>query len=130
MAQTQQAIFFHGEDQKRVDFLNGGTVVNSGDVVVLGGPAASKGMLAVCTSPEGIAANALGAVATRGAFKLLKVVGDAIAFAQSAPVFWDTVNKKVVTAAGANIVFAGMCELAAVAGDDHVKTLLNENATL
>lgn len=130
MAQTQMAVFFHGEDQRRVDFLNGGTAVNSGDVVVLGGPAASKGMLGVCTSPEGIAALTLGSLATRGGYKMKKVVADAIAFAQSAPVFWDTVNFKVVTAAGANIVFAGLCEIAAVAGDDHVKTMLNENATL
>ena len=111
-----KATFFHGY-QERIDYTPPSDV-QSGDVVVIGGE------IGVVTDPQGIKAGKLGSVAVTGIFALVKDA--ATTFNVGAKVFWDTVNKKAVTTAGANIVYAGYCQYAAANGDLTVKTYINK----
>jgi predicted RecA/RadA family phage recombinase len=117
-AQVLEAVYYRGDEQNRFDHVPGADIAN-GKVVDIGNA------IGVCTSPEGIKAGAMGSLARAGVFKLRKAEGTGVVFAQHAKVFWDTVNFTAVAAAGANIVYAGMSDEAAVTGDNHVKTEIN-----
>lgn len=117
MAQTIEAIFYQG-DQKRVDHTPVAAVA-SGVIVDMGN------MCGICTSPQGLAANVLGSLDIWGMYKVRKLAADAGAFAAGADVFWDTVLRKAVIAAGANIIRLGGAIEPALAGDDNVKTWVN-----
>jgi len=113
MTQALQAMFYRGH-QDRMDYKPlTGAVVN-GQVLDIGN------IIAICTSPEGIANVTLGSLAITGVFKL--ACGNTT-FSQGAPVYWDMGN---ATATG-NTTFtrAGIADEAKVAGDDHVKTNIN-----
>lgn len=125
-----QSQFYKGGDQDRWDYTNPGpNAINSGDVVVIGGdPNVALGSrIGCCTAPQGIDPGKLGSLAMKGIFKLNKP--DAIAFNQGDPVFWDDVNNKATQgpySTANQVVFAGLCALAAAATDDNVKTEINE----
>lgn len=121
-AQAVEAIFFHGDDQRRMDYTPAGAAVVNGEVVDMGGD------VGICTSPEGIANGALGSLATDGVFKLKKAEGTGVVFAQGADVFWDTVLRTAVAAAGVNIIRFGKAAYAAVTGDNHVKAIPNADS--
>lgn len=116
MVQILQSIFFQGEDQVREDFTPSVAVV-CGEVVDLGNK------IGCVTSPEGVAANVLGSIATRGCFKLAKGVSVGVTFAKGAPVRFDLSTNLAVTSGG---VPAGHAYSAAANGDDHVKCWINE----
>lgn len=118
MPQTLEAIFYSGDEQCRQDHTPGADMVQ-GEVADLGS------IIGVVTSPQGIKANVLGSLATCGVFKLLKVPGDAVSVPAFQPVFYNVALNKVVAAAGANVVVAGLSMAAAAAGDDHVKVEIN-----
>jgi predicted RecA/RadA family phage recombinase len=120
MAQTLEAIFYRGDNQNRKDFTPSGSSPGVGKVIDIGG------RIGVVTSPQGLSDGVLGSVADEGVFKLKKAVGTGVTFAQGVSVFWDTVNLTAVAAAGANIIYAGVSDEAAVTGDDHVKTDVNK----
>jgi predicted RecA/RadA family phage recombinase len=118
MAQTLEAVFFRG-DQSRTDY-NAGAVAN-GVIVDLGEIAG------VCTSPEGIAASGVGSygsLAISGVFRIKSA--SATVFAKGVDVFWDTVTRLAVTAAGANIIRLGVADMAKANGEDGVCTILNQ----
>lgn len=119
MAQTLEAIFYRGDNQDRCDYTPSGSSPGVGKIIDLGTIAG------VVTSPEGISDGVLGSVATGGVFKVKKAAGGGVTFAQSAQVYWDTVNLTAVAAAGANIIKLGIADEAAANGDDHVKTKVN-----
>lgn len=119
-AQALEAQFYHGNDQKPVDYTPAAAVVN-GQVVRLG----AGNFTGICMKTQGIAANVLGALATAGTFKARKAETGGVTFAQGALVDWDNVNNTAV-ASGAGTWTMGMAEEAAVAGDNHVKVRLNE----
>lgn len=117
MAQTLEAVFFRG-DQDRTDY-NGGAVAN-GVIVDLGE------IVGICTSPEGISASGVGSygsLAISGTFRVIKA--SATVFAKGVDVFWDTVNRLAVTAAGANIIRIGVSDMAGANGEDGVCTIIN-----
>jgi predicted RecA/RadA family phage recombinase len=116
MAQTLEAVFFRG-DQSRTDY-NAGAVAN-GVIVDLGE------MCGVCTSPEGIASGQYGSLAISGVFRIKKA--SATVFAKNVDVFWDTVNRLAVTAAGAGIIRLGVADMAGANGEDGVCTILNQS---
>ena len=119
---TIETIFYQGDDQRRMDYTPSGAAVVNGQVVDMGGD------VGICTSPEGIADGKLGSLATDGVFLLKKLIADAITFAQGADVFWDTVNRKAVTGAGAGIIRFGKAAYAAASGDNHVKAIPNADS--
>jgi len=117
MAQTLQAIFYHGDDQARVDHTPSGALI-CGEVVNLG-----SGYTGVVTSPEGIAANVLGSVATAGKFKFKKASG--VTFSVGDIIQWDDTNNTAVAVSGDWKI--GICvDKAAASGDDYVIGSLNE----
>jgi hypothetical protein len=118
MAQTLEAIFYRGDNQNRFDHTPG-SALSVGTIVDVGNAAG------VVTTPEGIPANTLGSLASAGVFKVKKAVGGGVTFAQKVKVFFDTVARTAVVAAGANIIYLGMSDEAAVDADDHVKTEIN-----
>lgn len=123
MAQTIEAIFHHGNDQRIRDFTPSGAALVSGEVLQYG----AGNIAAVCISPEGIADGVLGAVALGGVWKIKK---DAIdTFALGAKVSWDTDANQAETDGGINDDFAlGVCvEKAAAAADDFVIVDLNQD---
>lgn len=75
----------------------------------------------VTVAPRPIAANALGAVAVEGVFKLPKASG---AIGQGAIVYWDATNSNVTTTSSGN-KRAGKAAEAAASGDAVVPVLLN-----
>lgn len=120
MAQTLEAIFYRGDNQDRIDHTPSGAL-GVGEVVDLGA------IIGIVTSPEGIAANTLGSLATKGTFKLKKVPADTIAYSViGEAVYFNVSSNKVVATSGANVVVAGRLEEAALAADDHVKCAINE----
>ena len=113
---------FYAGPQRRIDYTPGsaqvvGAIIDLGDIV------------GVVTSPEGIAANTLGSLATSGDFNVAKAAGGGVTFAQGAKVYWDTVNLTAVAAAGANIIKLGICKKAAVSADSWVVCGINEEFT-
>jgi len=90
-----------------------GSAVAAGAVVVLND--------LVTVAPRPIAANALGAVAVEGVFKLPKASG---AIGQGAIVYWDSANSNVTTTSSGN-KRAGKAAEAAASGDTVVPVLLN-----
>lgn len=120
MAQTLEAVFYRGDDQDRMDYTPSGSSPGVGKIIDVGG------LAGVVTSPEGLTDGKLGSLASKGVFKIKKAVSGGVTFAQTAKVFWDTVNLTAVAAAGANIIYLGMSDEAAVDADDHVKTRINE----
>lgn len=118
MVQVLESVFYRGDEQNRTDYTPG-SALTTGKVVDLGG------RIGCVTSPQGIAASTLGSIAQAGVFKLKKAVGTGVTFAKQAPVYWHTTNLTAVAAAGADIIYAGLADEAAVTGDDHVKTEIN-----
>jgi len=90
-----------------------GSAVAAGAVVVLAD--------LITVAPRPIAANALGAVAVEGVFKLPKASG---AISQGAIVYWDSTNSNVTTTSSGN-KRAGKAAEAAASGDAVVPVLLN-----
>lgn len=120
MAQTMEAVFYQGDDQRRIDYTPSGAAVVSGELVHLG-----NNLAGAVTSPEGIADGELGSVATAGVFKIKKDGVDT--FARGAKVSWDDTNHQAEPNGGANESFKlGVAVEAAVAADDHVKVSLNQ----
>ena len=119
--QTLEAVFYRGDDQDRMDYTPSGADAGAHTVVNLG-----SGLTGIVTSPEGIADGVLGSVATRGTFKITKDDGGAVNFARCAKVGWDDTAKEAVVA-GTGDWDIGICEEAAVNGDDHVKVALNRD---
>lgn len=120
-AQSQEALFYRGNDQDRMDYTPSGADADANTVVDLG-----SGLTGIVTSPEGIADGELGSVATRGTFKISKDDGGAVNFARGAKVGWDDTNKLAV-AAGTGDWDMGIAEEAAANGDDHVKVAINRD---
>lgn len=89
--------------------------VAAGEVVVVGG--------CVAVSKLDIPANTLGALAMTGVYDVAKDSTTPFAFEQK--VFWHTVDKKAVDAAGADRVEMGICILPAGASDATVRVRLN-----
>jgi len=73
-----------------------GSAVTGGDVVVIGS--------IVAIAKRDIAANALGAVAIKGVFRVAKDTGSASAIAAGAKLYWDAINEVATTTAGSNKV--------------------------
>lgn len=119
-AQALEAQFYHGNDQKPVDYTPATALVN-GQVVRIG----TGNFTGVCMKTQGIAANVLGALATAGTFRVRKAETGGVTFAVGALVDWDDLNNTAV-AATTGIWTMGMAEEAAAAGDNHVKVRLNE----
>ena len=114
MAQILQAVFHQGP-QRRVDHTPSGALV-VGEVINLG-----SNLVAVVTSPEGIAASELGAVDVDGIYLLRKNQVDA--FAAGAKVSWDDTANEAEVDGGVNEDFkVGIAVEAAVAADLFVKT--------
>ncbi len=84
-----QAVFAHEGDF--IDYTPGGAIA-SGDVVVQGD------LVAVATRP--IAANELGALATRGAFDFAKNTN--VAYTVGTILYWDDTNNVVTTTSAGN----------------------------
>jgi hypothetical protein len=84
MSQTQEAVFFHGDNALRLDYVPSGTAMVNGEIRHLGG-----GITAICTSPEGIAVNARGSVAVDKVWKILKDGSSGPVFAKGDRVVWD-----------------------------------------
>lgn len=121
MAQTLEAVFVHGDPQLNLDHTPGSAVAN-GEVVHLGG-----GLFGVCNTPEGIAANALGALATMGVWRFLKDGSAGPTFAVGDVIYWDASAGLAIPAssAGAGDYAIGKCVKAAGASDDGVWGILN-----
>ncbi len=118
MAQTLESIFLQGSDQERLDHTPG-SALTIGEIISMGG------IVGCVTSPEGIAASALGAVAVKGIFRILKDGTAGPTFAQGVQVDWDNTNKLAV-AAGTGDFTLGVCTKAALTGDDGVEVKINE----
>jgi predicted RecA/RadA family phage recombinase len=118
MAQTLEAVFYHG-GQRRIDHTPSGAAVANGQIVNLGG------FIGICTSPEGIADGVLGSLAITGIFKIKKAVGGGITFARGAMVGWNDTTNTAAAAAGAPVIEIGPAIEAAADGDDHVKCNIN-----
>lgn len=98
-------------DGMKLDYTPGSAVA-VGAVVVVGD--------LVCVADRPIDANALGAVAVSGVFKMPKGAG---ALSQGATVYWDATNSVVTTTATGNKK-AGHVAAAAASGDADVAVLL------
>lgn len=104
MQMTQDAIFYRGH-QDRMDYKPVGAAVVSGQVVDIGE------RVGICTSPEGIADGALGALAVTGVFRLKKSgAGNDQIFNKDGQVYWDTVAKTAFNAPGSNRIFVGLAD--------------------
>lgn len=124
MAQTMEAVFYQGDDQRRLDYTPSGAAVVPGELVHLG-----NNLSGAVTSPEGIADGELGSVATAGVFKIKKDGVDT--FSRGDKVSWDDTNHQAEPDGGINETFKlGVCVEDAAAGDDHVKVLLNKAAVV
>lgn len=119
MAQTPATRY---QDQGcSVDYTPG-SAVTAGDVVVLGD--------IVLVAERDIAANALGALATAGVFKVPKITG---AIAVGVPVYWDTAGDPVGGTAGSGAATGtagalkrmGYAAAAAGANDQYAYVLLS-----
>lgn len=120
MAQTLEAIFFHGDEQKRMDYTPGGALA-VGEIVLL------NGFCGIVTGSQALAAGRKASLARAGNFKVKKAVGGGVTFARGAPVRWDdTANTAVV--AGSGDADIGIALYASADGDDHVVVAINEQA--
>ena len=121
MALAQEAVFFHGNDQRRRDYTPAATAIVNGEVVNMGG------LVGICTSPEGIAVGAKGSLATSDVFRMRKATGAGVTFAIGDPVGWDDVANTAVAAPGD--FNAGVCvDQAAANGDEYVCVDINRAA--
>ena len=120
MVQTLEAVFYRGEDQNRKDYTPSGSSPAVGVIIDIGG------RIGVVTSPEGLSDGVLGSVADQGVFKIKKAAGGGVTFSQGVSVFFNTSTRAAVTAAGANVIYAGVADEACVDGDDHVKCDINK----
>ena len=91
--QTLQAVFHHGNDQRRMDFTPD-TDIGNGEIVNMGGT------IGICTDTEGIKANTKGALATQGVFRIKKEAGAGVSFAIGVTVPWDDAAKNAVGSGG------------------------------
>jgi predicted RecA/RadA family phage recombinase len=106
---------------KMADYYQDGDLINytPGSAVAAGAVVVLADLITV--APRPIAANALGAVAVEGVFKLPKASG---AISQGAIVYWDSTNSNVTTTSSGN-KRAGKAAEAAASGDAVVPVLLN-----
>jgi hypothetical protein len=119
MAQTLEAVFYHGNDQRRMDHTPAG-------ILTIGAIVNSDGRAGVITSPEGIAAAALGSMATTGVFRILKDGTSGPTFALGDDVEWDD-SANLAVAAGAGTFPLGRCVVqAGGTNEDGVYCDLNE----
>lgn len=119
-AQALEAIFYRGDDQNRCDYTPSGTTLN-GVIVDL------ESRIGIVTTPGGLTANQLSSLATANVFKVKKAVGTGVVFAQGAPVYFNTSTRTAVAALGANVIYIGIADEAAVTGDNHVKVDINKS---
>lgn len=117
MAQTIEGIFYQGMDQGRLDYTPSDAVAN-GEIIDLG-----SGLAGICTSPEGIAANTLGSMATKGIFKIKKAVSGGVTFTRGDIVQWDGSGNTAVTVSGTFKL--GICVADAADADEFVLTEIN-----
>jgi predicted RecA/RadA family phage recombinase len=114
--QTTQplALAFYSQQADCMDYYNSGaTVINAGDVVVMGP------MLGVAT--HFINPSSWGALVLEGAFDFAKKAGDVAAL--GATLWWDGTNKYATSTSAGNTVI-GKAIKAAVAGDARVRVKL------
>ena len=104
------------------DYYQDGDLINytPSSAVVAGAVVVLNDLVTV--APRPIAANALGAVAVEGVFKLPKASG---AIGQGAIVYWDSTNSNITTTSTSN-KRAGKAAYAQASGDTTVKVLLNQ----
>lgn len=76
----------------------------------------------VCVAEQAIAANALGALSTRGVYSIDKLSSDVVA--AGAILYWDTTNSRATVTAGSWKVF-GRAIAAAGNGATKVRAILN-----
>jgi predicted RecA/RadA family phage recombinase len=122
MAQTAALLL---QDEGAIDYTPS-SAVTGGDVVVLNG--------IVGVVPVDLAANELGALQTRGHYKLPKITG---AMVRGLPVHWNPTGDPDSGTAGSGAAnqagvgtYAGMCIATAASGDDYVSTDLNAPTNL
>lgn len=123
MTQTLEAMFYQGDDQRRLDYTPSGADMACGEIQH------DAGITYICTDPEGIADGVLGACATDGVFKIKKEEGAGDTFSRGDKVAWDDTANQAEPDGGGNDDFTiGVCIEDAADGDDHVKTLINHTA--
>ena len=108
------------QDGFSVDYTPG-SAVSAGDIVIQGD--------LVGIAKLDIAANALGALATRGVFDIVKEGGGGVTFEIGDEVYWDATNSVAVATATGN-AWLGYCVKAAVDADVKVRTFLNPGGEL
>lgn len=122
MTQSMEAMRYRGDCSNVTDYTPGSAVV-MGEVIDIGN------QIGICTTPEGIDANALGALETCGVFRLIKDGTAGPVFAKGDPVWWDkTANLAVAVASNPTTCFAGLADEAAGTDEDNVKTEINVGA--
>lgn len=107
-------------DGASVDYTPG-AAVDAGDIVIQGD--------LVGIAKLDIAASALGALATRGVFDIVKDGEGAVTFAIGDEVYWDAGNTVAVATAAGN-TWMGYAVKAATATDTKVRTFLNPGGEL
>jgi hypothetical protein len=125
MAQATEAMFLHGNDQGVMQHTPA-TAMSLGEIRKFGADAVF-GQAFVCNVVGGLAAAELGAVCTKGVWKIKKAVSGGVTFALGARVFWDaSANTAIAASGGADDFILGACiEVAAADADDHVRVELN-----
>jgi predicted RecA/RadA family phage recombinase len=110
------AIRLSGDQDQKVNYTPSAAVA-AGAIVDLGE------LLGV--AERAIAANAIGALALAGVFKLVKDGSSGPVFALGDAVFWDTVNSLAVRTGGAGCLYFGTCTEAAATGQAWVNAALS-----
>lgn len=120
MQQTMEAMRYRSDCSEMTDYTPS-VAVAMGEVIDIGN------RIGICTQPQGIAANRLGALETCGVFRIIKDGTTGPTFAKGAPVWFDkTANLAVATASNPTTVYAGLADEAAGTNEDHVKTDINK----
>lgn len=120
MQQTMEAMRYRSDCSDRTDYVPSVAVV-MGEVIDLGN------QIGICTSPQGIAANAMGSLEKCGAFRIIKDGTTGPVFAKGAPVWFDkTANLAVAVPSNPTTCYAGLADEAAGTNDDGVKTDINK----
>lgn len=117
MAQTEQALFKHGDVQyMNITSAQAGGALTAGDVLVIGD--VTTVVHTIYTTDDYNDSKAAAVGATGGVYSCLKGSGSG-AITAGAKCYWDDTNNVITTTAGANKVF-GWCETAAADGDSTV----------
>lgn len=113
MTQTQEAVFYHGNDILKIDWTPG-SALSAGEIVPIG----SHGMFGIAN--RAIAANEKGALHMGGVYKIKKE-NTTETFAVGDKVSWDDTNGQAEADGGANESFKlGHAIATAAATDDYV----------